>query len=188
MGNLNFQDEKPDEEKPTSSPENQQEEEKVQDIFVDEPTSGMKILWVAIAVVVIAGIGGAFYLLSRHGYLDLGKKAAVTTVAQPPSSTAAAVDTSATAASTAKVQETQATTGRYSLQVAAFRTKGKADHFVARLRKKGIDAYSFAGRVRNEGQWFKVCVGSFPNRIQAIAAVESMKKKVGTNVWVVPAQ
>ncbi len=188
MGNLNFQDDKPDEEKPKPPSENEQEEERVHDIFVDEPTSGTKILWIAIAVVVIAGIGGAAYFLNRHGYLDFGKKAAVTTVTQPPSSTAAAVDTSSEMATPPGSQETAVTAGRYSLQVAAFRTKAQANRFVARLKEKGIDAYLFAGKVTNDGQWFKVCVGSFPNRIQAIAAVENMKKKVGTDVWVVPAQ
>lgn len=188
MGNLNFQDEKPDEEKPTSPSENEQEEETAHDIFVDEPTSGTKILWIAIAVVVIAGIGGAFYFLSRHGYLDFGKKAAVTEVAQHSASTAAAADTGAQMTAAAKPQQTAATTRKYSLQVAAFRTRAQADRFVTRLKGKGIDAYSFAGKVRNDGQWFKVCVGTYPNRIQAIAAVESMKKKVGTDVWVVPAQ
>ena len=147
-----------------------------------------RILWVAIAIIVIAGIAGAFYFLNSRGYLNFGKKAAVTETTQPASSASQAADTSEAEAGSSGAVESPATSGRYSLQVSAFRTRAQAERYVAQLKKKGIEAYAVAGAVRNNGQWFKVCVGSFPNRIQAIAAIEGMKKRVGTDVWVIPAQ
>ncbi len=188
MGNLNFQDEKSEQGQQAKPSESNPEEERVEDIFVDEPTSGTKILWVAIAVVVIAGIAGAFYFLNSRGYLKFGKKATVTEATQSAPAAMQAADTSEAAEGGSGAAGGSATTGKYSLQVSAFRTRAQADRYIAQLSKKGIEAYAVVGSDRNGRQWFRVCVGSFPNRIQAIAAIEGMKKRVGTDVWVVPAQ
>jgi septal ring-binding cell division protein DamX len=194
MGSLNFQDEqgqKSQSEQPTDS--GNLEEPKVQDIFVDAPTSGSKFLWVAIIVIVIAGAGGGLYLLNQYGYLKFGENktsqpsgVSQNVANQPPPAAEPAESPSKVEvpppAPSAKVPQ------RFALQVSAFRTKPVADEYAAKLQKKGIDANVVAGVVPHEGKWFKVCVGSFDTKLRAIAAIEEMKKKVRTDVWVVSAE
>ncbi len=187
MGNLNFQDEDSDQEHQTSPSQNRKNEEKVEDIFVDEPTTGTKILWIALAVVVIAALAGIFYMLNSHGYLKFGKKAAVTQTTQSVPSAPATRDTTESSPMVSGSQGA-ATGGGYSLQVSAFRTRAQADRYVAQLKRQGIDGYIILGEGNEGGRWYRVCVGSYPNRIQAIAAIEGMRKRVRTDVWVVPAQ
>ena len=192
MGNLNFQDEqnkKPQQKEPNPPIQENSDEPKVEDIFVDEPNKGSKLLWVAVVVIVIAGIGGGFYLLNQYGYLKLGQnKPATATVSTtvPVNSTVAEANKVTPPASTAK--ESSKWSGKFAIQVSAFRTKHAADRYVVKLKKNGLDAYVLAGEVPSEGKWFKVCVGSYDTKLRALAATEEMKKKVGTDVWVVPAQ
>lgn len=194
MGSLNFQDEqdqKPQSKQPSTS-ENL-EVPKVEDIFVDAPTSGSKFLWIAIIVIVIAGAGGGLYLLNQYGYLKFGenKPAQYSGVSQGETNQPAPA--AAPAESPSKVEVTPPAPSakvpqKFALQVSAFRTKPVADEYAAKLKKKGIDANVFAGVVPHEGKWFKVYVGSFDTKLRAIAAIEEMKKKVRTDVWVVSAE
>ncbi|MFZ1081344.1 MAG: SPOR domain-containing protein [Candidatus Kryptoniota bacterium] len=177
MGNLNFQDEQDAKSQQSAPSARHTDEPKVEDIFVDEPTSGSKFLWVAIVVVVVAGIAGGLYLLNKHGYLNFESKQRAAFVNEsapvpPPDNSTLPVTPS----------------GKFALQVSAFRTKILADNYAAKLKNKGIDAYVYAGDLQNEGKWFKVFVGSFDTKLRAIAAIEEMRRKVGTDVWVVPAQ
>ncbi len=195
MGSLNFQDEQ------DQSPQSNQstgsanfEEPKVQDIFVDAPTSGSKFLWVAIVVIIIAGVGGGLYLLNEYGYLKFGesKPAQPNAVSQSvptaqPSPTVAPSETPSKVEVPPPAPSANASQ-KFALQVSAFRTKPLADEYAANLKKKGIEASVYAGVVPHEGKWFKVYVGSFDTKLRAIAAIEGMKKKVGTDVWVVSAQ
>ena len=181
MGNLNFQDE----ETPKTQPSGQStqrihatDDPKLDDIFVDEPTTGTKFLWAAIIVIVIAGVAGGLYLLNKAGYLDFGNKqqtSAVSNQSTPPPGNAPPANV--------PVQPT----GKFTLQIAAFKTKPLADDFVARMKKRGIDAYVASGNKAETEKWFRVYTGAFDNKLLAIAATEEMKKKVGTDVWVVPA-
>ena len=49
-------------------------DQKSEDIIVDEATAGTKFLWIALVVIVIAGIGGGLYLLNKYGYLNFSSK------------------------------------------------------------------------------------------------------------------
>lgn len=113
------------------------------------------------------------------------KKPVITTITTPaPAATAPATVTSMTKAA---AKPTPAPQGSFALQVAAFTNRQQANRFVSSMRKKGIDSYvaeSLAGGKR----WYRVCTGSFDTKLKAIAAIHNMKQKVGTDVWVVPAQ
>lgn len=224
MGNLNFQDDQDEnQEKNQNANQNEdQNQDEHQDAFhdltgpdpfgpneprvdddeyIEDPTAGSsKILWIAIIVVLIAGIGGALFMLHRSGYLKFpGKKRPVVTtttrVTTPPPS--APVQS----AKPAKQQRptpapvrhparrtTVARGGSFALQVSAFRTRAKADEFIASLRRKGVEGRVIVSSGAGGGRWFRVITGSYGTRLKAIAQVHSMKKRVGTDVWVVPAR
>ncbi len=195
MGNLNFQEgqnENPEQDPNQNQGPNQPEENernlRADEGYIDDPTSGSsKFLWIAIVVVLIAGIGGALYMLNRAGYLKFlnKKKPVITTITTPaPAATAPATVTSMMKAA---AKPTPAPQGSFALQVAAFTNRQQANRFVSSMSKKGIDSYvaeSLAGGKR----WYRVCTGSFDTKLKAIAAIHNMKQKVGTDVWVVPAQ
>ncbi len=178
MGNLNFQDEHDAKSQQPAPPAHHTDEPEAEDIFADEPTTGSKFLWGAIVVIVIAGIVGGLYLLNKHGYLNFRSK----------HEAAAVVNESAPTPPPNNFAPPAKPSGKFALQVSAFRTKLLADNYVAKLKMKGIDAYVFSGDTPDEVKWFKVCVGSFDTKLRAIAATEELKRKVGTDVWVVPAQ
>ncbi|MCL5020757.1 MAG: SPOR domain-containing protein [Bacteroidetes bacterium] len=191
MGNLNFQDdpnENPEQNQPDPS---EHREPGNEEAFIEDPTVGSsKFLWIAIIVVLIAGGGGAVYMLNRAGYLKFpGKKSQpVTTMTTP---TPASSETAAPTASNAGVSPARsgiAGQGAYSLQISAFRTRQQANRYVASLQKKGIDARVMVSEGPKGGSWYRVCTGSFDTKLKAIAAIQNMKKRVGTDVWVVPAE
>ena len=178
MGNLNFQDEEnPKPQLPTHSGR-ASDEPRVDDIFVDAPTTGTKFLWAAIIVIVIAGVAGGLYFLNKYGYLDFGNKQQTTTVNE------SAPVSNKKSLTNASVRPS----GKFTLQIAAFRTRPIADDFIARLKRKGIDARVSYENGPNNEKWYKVYTGSFDTKLLAIAATEEMKKKVGTDVWVVQGQ
>ncbi len=223
MGNLNFQDDQDESQKkdqdanqnegqgreenqdefqdlgrpdPFGSPEPRADDED----YIEDPTAGSsRILWIAIIVVVIAGIGGALYMLHRSGYLKfpLKKRTVVTTTttrAAPPP-----VSTPVESAKPAKpmkpkrrvpapVRRAPGPAGNFALQVSAFRTRAQAEEFVALIRRKGVDGHVVVSRGGRGENWYRVITGSFGTRLKAIAQVHSMKEKVGTDVWVVPEQ
>jgi SPOR domain len=181
---MNFQDQPSEEKSQPKQSASNFDDPKVDDIFIDSPSGGAKILWIALAVVVFAGIVGGLFLMNKYGYLKfLHKRPAISVVSQAPPPAAAPTNTAPSTPATAS-----STTDRFAVQVSAFRTKPMADKYAAKLKQKGIDAYVLAGEVPNEGTWFKVCVGSYDTKLRAIAATEDLKQKVGTDVWVVPAQ
>lgn len=196
MGNLNFQDDQ-DQDPQQNQPEpSGQKEPQIEDGYIDDPTRGSsKLLWTVVIVVLIAGIGGALYMMNRAGYLKfpLKKKTAITTTTapRPPAATPAPEKrvtppekrVTPTAAKPVAGQQ-----GSFALQVSAFKTRQQADRFVGSLRKKGIEASVLVSEGPRGGKWFRVCTGSFDTKLKAIAAIENMKKQVGTDVWVVPAQ
>lgn len=184
MGNLNFQDEEnAKSQQPNQSASNSddpRDDPKLEDIFVDENTSGVKFLWAAVIVIVIAGLAGGVYLLNKHGYLHFSQKQhaseTVNESAPPPPAPSSRESASIQSA------------GKFTLQIAAFKEKRLADDFAARMKKKGIDTYVSSENEPSNEKWFKVCTGSFDTKLLAIAATQGMKKKVGTDVWVVPTQ
>ena len=187
MGNLNFQDEQDESQQKNQPDPEPQKVAKNMDAYIDDPTSNSKVLWVAIIVVLIAGVGGALYMLNRAGYLKfLSKhKTAVTTMTAPAPS---APSPMAAAKPMQPAKSSASQQGSFALQVSAFRTQNQADRYISTLKKKGIEAWVLTGEGTTGHKWYRVCTGNFDTKLRAIAAVENMKKKVGTDVWVVPAQ
>lgn len=201
MGNLNFQDdpnENPEKDQNQDQNQNQDQSQEQPDLsdlndpradegFIDDPTSGSsKLLWIAIIVVVVAGIGGALYLFHRSGYLKFpGKKQSPVTTMTAPAPVAKAPVEAKRATPVAK--PTPKGSGNFALQVSAFRTRRQAGRYVSMLNKQGIQARIVETDI-GTAKWFRVCTGSFNTKLKAIAAIQGMKKKVGTDVWVVPAQ
>ncbi len=181
MANMNFQDQPG--EKP-QKPAADFNDPKVDDLYVDSPSGGTKFVWVALVVIIIAAIGGGFYLLNKYGYLNfMRKRHAVTVVtSNPPPPVAMTNNPAALPPAPPKAMD------KFSIQVSAFKSKPMAEQYAAKLKQNGLDAFVLASSVKNGEAWFKVCVGSYGTKIQAIAATQELKEKTGTDVWVVPAQ
>jgi cell division septation protein DedD len=72
-------------------------------------------------------------------------------------------------ASTAKGEEVSpGGPGGFQLQVSSFRKEKTAAGFAARLRKRGHHAYIEAAIVPSKGTWYRVRVGPFKNRYEAM--------------------
>ena len=72
-------------------------------------------------------------------------------------------------ASTANGEEVAAgTPGGFQLQVSSFRQEKRAAGFAKRLRKRGHHAYIEAALVPGKGTWYRVRVGPFKNRYEAM--------------------
>jgi len=65
-----------------------------------------------------------------------------------------------------------AATGKYTLQVAAYTTRGEADRLVGRLKVRGVEA-----RVVGTAKLFRVRIGRYETRDAAMAAQRDLKTK-----------
>jgi hypothetical protein len=181
---MNFQDQPSGEKE--KQPGSSFDDPRVDDIFLDSPSGGRTLLWIALAVVVLAIIGGGIYALNKYGYFSfLRKKPAVTVVTATPAPQAPRLTAPPAKAPTSKPIPTA---DKFAIQVSAFQRKLAADQFAAKLKQSGLDAYVYAGKVPRRGTWYKVCVGPYDSKVHAIAAIQMVKEKVGSDAWVVPAQ
>jgi len=99
------------------------------------------------------------------------------TPAQTPA--AKPTDTKATTkpAPDAKASAAAPAVGTFNIQVGAFGTKKPADTLVAKLKKKGYEAYVFTSP--NGPSKFRVRVGPYADRPSAEAAAAKLKKEEG---------
>lgn len=58
--------------------------------------------------------------------------------------------------------------GGFQLQVSSFRTQAKADEFALRLRRTGHRAHVVSATVNGKGSWFRVRIGPFKNKWEAM--------------------
>lgn len=182
MANMNFQDQPGD--KP-QKPAADFDDPKVDDLYVDSPSGGTRFVWVAIVVIIIAAIGGGVFLLNKYGYLNfLRKRHTVTVVTSNPPPPVAMTNNP----KIVPPAVTPKPLDKFSIQVSAFKSKPMAEKYAAKLKRNGMDAYVLASNVPNGETWFKVCVGSYGSKLQAIAATQELKEKTGADVWVVPTQ
>jgi len=72
------------------------------------------------------------------------------------------------------------TTGRFRVQITAVRTPAAAAAVAAKLKTKGLDAVT----VEEDGL-FKVRVGDYATRPEAVAVVPDLKAKLGGSPFVV---
>ncbi len=55
----------------------------------------------------------------------------------------------------------------YTINLGSFREKGRADRFVAILKRRGFEAFRWEIDISGRGKWHRVSIGSFPTRKDA---------------------
>jgi cell division septation protein DedD len=78
--------------------------------------------------------------------------------------------------------------GTFTVNVASFKPKQKADQYVEELKKQGIDAYVWEVNLPEKGTWHRVAVGRFPTLTEAKEYKEELKQKgiSGTYITKIP--
>jgi cell division septation protein DedD len=67
--------------------------------------------------------------------------------------------------------------GTFTITLASFRPKQRADRYVEELKKLGIDAYVWEVNLPEKGRWYRVSVGRFPTLKEAKNYKEELKQK-----------
>jgi DedD protein len=68
-----------------------------------------------------------------------------------------------------------AQSGRYTIQIAAYRDLRSAEKLVEELRAKGYPGYSLHSEIPNKGFWYRVRVGAFDDRSTAESMLGRLK-------------
>jgi cell division septation protein DedD len=69
------------------------------------------------------------------------------------------------------------TDNKFTIQVASLKDSGVADKLVSRLKKGGYPAYRSIGKVPGKGIWYRVRVGYFKSRSEAVPTLNRLKKE-----------
>jgi cell division septation protein DedD len=67
--------------------------------------------------------------------------------------------------------------GTFTINLASFRQKQRADRYVEELKKLGIDAYSWEVNLPEKGRWNRVSVGGFPTLNEAKNYTKELRQK-----------
>lgn len=81
--------------------------------------------------------------------------------------------------------ETKAPRGSYTVNIATFREKERADRFAEDLKEKGIVAFVWKVELPEKGQMHRVSTGNFPTRTQAEEYAEDLEKEIQMKTFVV---
>ena len=73
---------------------------------------------------------------------------------------------------------------KFTINVASFRTKVRAERFMEKLNKKGYKAFVAEASIPKRGTWYRVSVGRFPSRGEAEALARALKEKEGLDSFV----
>lgn len=73
----------------------------------------------------------------------------------------------------------------YTVQVGAMKDKALADAMVSKLKKAGYSAYIASSESSGKGTWYRVRLGTFPNKEDAQREVLKIKKNEGMQAAVV---
>lgn len=73
----------------------------------------------------------------------------------------------------------------YTVQVGAMKDKALADAMVSKLKKAGYSAYIASSESSGKGTWYRVRLGTFPNKEDAQREVVKIKKNEGMQAAVV---
>lgn len=65
----------------------------------------------------------------------------------------------------------------FTIQVASSKDASFADNLVAKLNKKGIPAYRKKAYIPGKGTWYRVRIGGFNNRSEAVHVLDRLKRK-----------
>jgi DedD protein len=66
---------------------------------------------------------------------------------------------------------------KFTIQVSSLKDSAIADKLVSRLKKGGYPAYRSIGKVPGKGIWYRVRVGNFNNRFEAVPLLQRLKKE-----------
>jgi cell division septation protein DedD len=67
--------------------------------------------------------------------------------------------------------------GTFTINLASFRQKQRADGYVEELEKLGIHAYSWEVNLPEKGRWYRVAVGGFPTLKEAKNHEKELRQK-----------
>jgi len=73
----------------------------------------------------------------------------------------------------------------YTVQAGAMKDKALADAMVSKLKKAGYSAYIASSESSGKGTWYRVRLGTFPNKEDAQREVAKIKKNEGMQATVV---
>ena len=77
----------------------------------------------------------------------------------------------------AAVARTNAKGPVYTIQAASVRDPKDADRLVQKLKKRGYPAYRAIGKVAGKGIWFRVRIGEYQNKSEALSMMNKLKKE-----------
>ncbi len=73
---------------------------------------------------------------------------------------------------------------RYTLQTASYQDRAMADEDVRRLKQHGFAAFVVSSAIPGKGTWFRVRLGSFPNKSAAEKLQKDLHSKEGITAFV----
>lgn len=76
----------------------------------------------------------------------------------------------------AAVANTSTAGPAYTIQAASVRDSKDADRLVEKLKKAGYPAYSVVGKIPGKGVWFRVRVGEYKSKSEALGTMNKLKK------------
>jgi cell division protein FtsN len=78
--------------------------------------------------------------------------------------------------------------GRFTIQVGSFNAASQANERISSLRASGLDARSVEVELPGKGTWYRVHVGLYATREEAVKAASQLREKGVTSSMVVAAQ
>jgi cell division septation protein DedD len=76
----------------------------------------------------------------------------------------------------AAVKQTSTTGPIYTIQAASVKNAKDADRLIQKLKKSGFPAYRAIGKVPGKGIWFRVRIGEYKSKSEALGVMKKLKK------------
>jgi cell division protein FtsN len=76
----------------------------------------------------------------------------------------------------AAVAQTNAAGPIYTIQAASVKDPKDADRLVQKLKKRGYPAYRVIGKIPGKGIWFRVRIGTYKSKSEALSMMNKLKK------------
>jgi cell division septation protein DedD len=76
----------------------------------------------------------------------------------------------------AAVKQTSSTGPIYTIQAASVKNAKNADQLIQKLKKSGYPAYRAIGKVPGKGIWFRVRIGEYRSKSEALGVIKKLQK------------
>ena len=76
----------------------------------------------------------------------------------------------------AAVKKTAAAGPVYTIQAASVKVAKDADQLIEKLKKSGYPAYRAIGKIPGKGIWFRVRIGEYKSKSEALSVIKKLKK------------